>query len=71
MDIDAKRTLIAKIEGLPPEQRKRVEGYVDALLEGRRTDSGRGDGQNWSGEEGSNTICCKSMCIVQAVDHGG
>ena len=71
MDIDAKRTLIAKIEGLPPEQRKRVEGYVDALLEGRRTDSGRGDGQNWSGEEGSNPICCKSMCIVQAADHAG
>ena len=51
MDIDAKRTLIAKIEGLPPEQRKRVEGYVDALLEGRRTDSGRDTGRIGAGKK--------------------
>ena len=51
MDMDAKRTLIAKIEGLPPEQRKRVEGYVDALLEGRRTDSGRETGRIGAGKK--------------------
>jgi hypothetical protein len=33
MSPDAKQTLIEKIEGLSPEQRKRVEGYVDALYE--------------------------------------
>lgn len=33
MSPDEKQVLIEKIDGLSPEQRKRVEGYVDALLE--------------------------------------
>lgn len=33
MSPDEKQTLIEKIDELPPEQRKRVEEYVDALFE--------------------------------------
>jgi hypothetical protein len=40
MSPDAKQILIKKIEGLSPEQRKRVEGYVDALSESTDSDLG-------------------------------
>lgn len=40
MSPDAKQTLIEKIEGLSSEQRKRVEGYVDALSESTDSDLG-------------------------------
>jgi hypothetical protein len=33
MSPDEKQVLVEKIEALSPEQRKRVEGYVDALYE--------------------------------------
>lgn len=33
MTTSEKQALIAKIETLPPEGQRRVEGYVDALLE--------------------------------------
>ena len=33
MSPDEKQILVEKIEALLPEQRKRVEGYVDALVE--------------------------------------
>jgi len=33
MSPDEKQILVEKIEALSPEQRKRVEGYVDALYE--------------------------------------
>ena len=47
MSPDEKQALIKKIDELPPQQRKRVEGYVDALLESSMLDSevrGKGDG---------------------------
>jgi len=37
MSPDEKQALIEKIDELPPEQRKRVEGYVDALLKEKRS----------------------------------
>ena len=33
MSPDEKQALVEKIDELPPEQRKRMEGYIDALHE--------------------------------------
>ncbi len=53
MNASERQSLVEKIEALPPDARERVEGYVDALLEGRRSDSGQRDGQDWSEGESS------------------
>jgi hypothetical protein len=48
MSPDAKQTLIEKIEGLSPEQRKRVEGYVDALSERGETERAQNEDSDGS-----------------------
>jgi hypothetical protein len=53
MNVSERQSLVEKIEALPPDARERVEGYVDALLEGRRSGPGQRDGQDWSEGESS------------------
>jgi len=51
MSPDEKQGLVEKIEELSPEQRKRVEGYVDALSES--TDSALGSERKASADQTS------------------
>ena len=55
MSPDEKQTLIEKIDELPPEQRERVEGYVDALLNESMSNFGAQDekSENRNASEGN------------------
>jgi hypothetical protein len=52
MSPDEKQVLVEKIDELPPEQRKRVEGYVDALHEMTQPSSTAGEFIYGSEKEG-------------------
>ena len=51
MSPDEKQILVEKIEALSPEQRKRVEGYVDALYEMTQPNSAAGEFSSGSERE--------------------
>ena len=52
MSPDERQALVEKIDELPPEQRKRMEGYIDALHEMTQPNSTSGEFVYGSEKEG-------------------
>ena len=80
MSPDEKQALVEKIDELPPEQRKRVEGYVDALHEMTQPNSTAGELIYGSEKEGQASEPVSSeesidtegkTFLASTVDHGG